>query len=110
MKGAAERTAAARSHERFCITSYLQLFREAESIPPPRDAASTALILLFREEVFSSRRPVEWPAPNAFGAATGLTRMRWRRANILAPGFRVPQCATHPLSRLHPRIVSGIGP
>src|SRR2546423_7379414 len=33
MKGAAERTAAARSHERFRITSYLQLFREADSIP-----------------------------------------------------------------------------
>src|SRR5437660_9839249 len=27
--------------------------------------------------------------------------MRWRRANMLAPGFRVPQCGTHPLSRLH---------
>src|ERR1043166_215226 len=55
MKGAAERTAAARSHERFRI-QVTSNFREADSIPPPRDAASTALILLFREEVFSSLR------------------------------------------------------
>src|SRR2546421_12962504 len=37
-------------------------FREADLLPLPREFASTALILLFREEVFSSRRPAEWPA------------------------------------------------
>jgi len=68
-------------------------------LPPSRDIASTALILLFREEVFSSRHAIDDPRSTI--AATGPARMRWRRANILAPGFRVPQCATHPLSRLH---------
>src|SRR5258708_6986364 len=33
MNGTAKRMAAARSHERFRITSYLQLFREADSLP-----------------------------------------------------------------------------
>src|SRR5437016_7984035 len=91
MKGAAERIAAARSHERFRITSYLQLFREAESLPPSRDIASTALILLFREEVFSSRHPRRRSAiirPALQGDSNEV-----ERANILAPGFRVPQIA-----------------
>src|SRR2546423_13332624 len=33
MNGAAKRVAATRSHERFRITSYLQFFREADSLP-----------------------------------------------------------------------------
>src|SRR3954454_20602148 len=61
VKGTAREKAAARSHERIRITSYLQLFREADLLPPARDIASTALILLFREEVFSSCQPAEGP-------------------------------------------------
>src|SRR5437870_3811271 len=72
----------------FLHTSYLQLSRGGLA-PTAIGIVSTALILLFREEVFSSRHAAEWSAPNAFRAATGSTRMRWRRANILAPGFRV---------------------
>ncbi|PYI92622.1 MAG: hypothetical protein DME97_09935 [Verrucomicrobia bacterium] len=52
MNGAAKRTAAAMSHERFRITSYLQLFREADSLPLSREIASTALILLFAKKFF----------------------------------------------------------
>src|ERR1700736_5746996 len=74
--GTAKKVAAARSHERFRITSYLQLFREADSFPPLPDAVSTALILLFREEVFSSPHPGEDPRSTI--AATAPARMRWR--------------------------------
>ena len=107
MKGAAKRIADARSHERFCIqvTSNFSRGRLAPAIAGCRVHSSHSS---FREEVFSSRHHAEDRRSQT--AATGSARMRWRRANILAPGFRVPQCGTHPLSRLHPRMLSGIGP
>src|ERR1700730_5731874 len=101
MKGAAKRMAGTRSHERFLIQVTSNFFREADSLPPSRDVASTALILLFREEVFSRRHAAEGPRSTI--AAAAPARMRWKRANILASGF-------NPLSRLHPRMSSGIGP
>src|ERR1700726_2063325 len=104
MNGTARRVAAARNHERFRITSYLQLFREADLLPPSRDVASTALILLFREEVFSSHHAAEGRRSQT--AATTPARMRWRQANILASGFRVreqPDASSFPPSP--PRIL-----
>src|SRR5436190_16163186 len=61
----------------------------------------------FREEVFSSRDLAEDRRSQT--AATGPTRMRWRRANILASGFRVRQQPDASLSRLHLRMFSEIG-
>src|SRR6476659_3681546 len=64
MNGAAKRTAAARSHERFRI-QVTSNFREADLLPPSRDFASTALILLFAK-TFSERSPRRMVGPERF--------------------------------------------
>src|SRR3979411_3300268 len=59
-------------------------FSRGRLVPAIADAASTARILLFREEVFSSRHAGDDPRSTI--AATTPARMRWRQANILASG------------------------
>src|ERR1700745_1451799 len=128
MKGAAERTAAARSHERFRIqvtSNFLERQTRSRRRGTPRPQLS---FFFFREEVFSSRRPAEWPAPNAFGGATGLGPERWGRGKNSGSWFlgeveslwlrvesrgKPPSTSLRsqletpnwprPLSRLHPR-------
>src|SRR4051794_39004125 len=98
MKGAAEKTAAARSHERFRITSYLQLSRGRRVVRLPRGARPQLSFFFYAKKFFRDATPQM--VPRSTTAATGSTRMRWRRANILAPGFR-ELVNPHPLSRLH---------
>ena len=93
IKGAAKRKAAAMSHERFCIQVTSNFSRGRLARLPPD--ASTALILLFREEVFSGR-------PH-----TRRTRMRWNGQIfwLLACGSETLRGT--PSSRLHPRTLAG---
>jgi hypothetical protein len=67
-------------------------FREADLPGFFSGFASTALILLFAKKFF--RAVTTQNGRRSQTAATGSTRMRWRRANILAPGFRASRDAS----------------